>query len=334
MEHFWHFIAARVADGTALAVLLLWATVVGSVVVVYGATVWRLIPWSAIRAGDFRTVWHTFRASRLGTILRHPSSRADFLFFITRRLTFIFFTVPSIFTAAYIGSLIHRWLEPWVPSQPGPATPLLVYAFTFTMFLTYDVAYYWYHYLQHHVGWMWHLHKVHHSAEVLVGVTKDRVHPIDLIMNEGWNALIVGPVFAFWSFFIASPIEATILGVNVYTLRNILMMDLIRHTHLPISFGWLNKLVISPHYHQLHHSTNPKHYNKNFGLMLAVWDRLFGTFATPRPDERFQYGLSDGEHHEYQSVLRLYIVPLMKIFGMRVPENRHVKGEEPNALHL
>jgi sterol desaturase/sphingolipid hydroxylase (fatty acid hydroxylase superfamily) len=273
-------------------------------------------------------------------ILSHPSTRADLLFWISRRITFIFITVPAIFSAAWVGSLLHGWLAAWhLPfDHPGPVTPLLLYAFTLTMFLGYDISYYWYHSLQHRIGWMWHLHKVHHSAEVLVGTTKDRIHPIDYLMNHAWDALILGPLFAIWLCFIDGPVEATILTVNVYTLRNILMMDFVRHTHLPVSFGWLNGLVICPHYHQLHHSTNPKHYNKNFGLMLAIWDRMFGTFAVPDPDERFQYGLSDGEHDEYQSLIRLYVVPVMKIFGFPIPVNHRVtdqvKGTPSDAMRV
>jgi sterol desaturase/sphingolipid hydroxylase (fatty acid hydroxylase superfamily) len=337
MEHVRQILLAEWANGTLVAVLLLWATVIGSVLVAYRMTFSQLvcsvlpyIKWTITLR--WSQCWRSLRESRLGTILDHPSSRADFLFFVSRRLTFVFYTVPAMFSAAWVGTKIHGGLAPWLPTHHTAATPLLLLAFTVTMFLAYDIAYYWYHWLQHHVLWMWHLHKVHHSAEVLVGVTKDRVHPIDYFMNHMWNAMTVGLMFAFWSFFMDDPVELTILGVNVYTLRNILMMDFVRHTHLGVSFGWLNEWVICPHYHQLHHSTNPKHYNKNFGLALAIWDRMFGTFAVPEPNERFQYGLSDNEHDEYQSMLRLYIVPILKICRLPVPENHRSKGEHANAI--
>jgi hypothetical protein len=59
---------------------------------------------------------------------------------------------------------------------------------------------------------------------------------------------------------------------------------------------------------------------------------MFGTFAVPEPNERFQYGLSDNEHDEYQSMLRLYIVPILKICRLPVPENHRSKGEHANAI--
>jgi len=94
------------------------------------------------------------------------------------------------------------------------------------------------------------------------------------------------------------------------------MMDFVRHTHFKLSFGWLNNVILSPHYHQLHHSTNPKHYDKNFGLMLSVWDRLFGTLMRPEPDESFSFGLANGEHQEYHSLTGLYLLPLVKIYRL------------------
>ncbi len=186
-------------------------------------------------------------------------------------------------------------------------------SFTITMLLAYDVSYYLYHNIQHRIPVLWELHKVHHSAEVMVGTTKDRIHPIDDVMNRAWDGLITGPVYGFWLFFAFDPVEITILGINVYVLRNIIMMDFVRHTHLKISFGPLvNKIILCPHYHQLHHSTNPKHFDKNFGLMLSIWDRIFGTLHAPEPNESFAFGLGS-ESEEYQSTFGLYVLPLRKI---------------------
>jgi hypothetical protein len=50
--------------------------------------------------------------------------------------------------------------------------------------------------------------------------------------------------------------------------------------------------------------------------MLSVWDRLFGTLMVPEPNEDFTFGLSNEEHREYRSALRLWVVPLVKIYAM------------------
>jgi sterol desaturase/sphingolipid hydroxylase (fatty acid hydroxylase superfamily) len=189
--------------------------------------------------------------------------------------------------------------------------------FTASMFLAYDFSYYIYHNAQHRVPILWELHKVHHSAEVMVGVTKDRIHPLDNFMNHIWDGIVVGLVYGMWLFFVRDPVELTVFGVNVYVLRNILMMDFTRHTHFKISFGKiLNAIVICPHYHQLHHSTAAEHWDKNFGLMFAFWDRVFGTLAVPKPNEDFAFGLTNGEHRLYRSCIKLYVVPLVRMSRM------------------
>jgi sterol desaturase/sphingolipid hydroxylase (fatty acid hydroxylase superfamily) len=116
-------------------------------------------------------------------------------------------------------------------------------------------------------------------------------------------------------FFALDPVEVTVFGVNVYLLRNtLLMMDFVRHTHLKLSYGrWLDSVLLSPHYHQLHHSIAPAHWDRNFGLTFSFWDRIFGTLVVPKPDESFRFGLTHGEHEEYQSLYRLHVLPLRKI---------------------
>jgi sterol desaturase/sphingolipid hydroxylase (fatty acid hydroxylase superfamily) len=158
---------------------------------------------------------------------------------------------------------------------------------------------------------------VHHSAQVMIGVTRERVHPIDEIMNRWWDGIIPGLCYGVWMFFALDPVELTVFGLNVYVLRNvILMMDFVRHTHLKLSYGkHLDAVLLSPHYHQLHHSLAEKHWDKNFGLGLSVWDRMFGTLVIPEPDEDFVFGLTANEHDDYQSLYKLHVVPLKKIAG-------------------
>ena len=288
-----------------LAVGLLLLTIVISAVVVF------------IRSGESRTPMGFIRFMFPKDVLNHPSARADFTFWFVRKLTnpLIAFPAGASVTAA-VGYACHTVLVA-VFGDAGPVTEhpsvVTLVLFTGSMLLAYDISYYWYHNLQHRFPILWELHKVHHSAEVMVGTTKDRVHPLDDIMNRVWDGLITGPVYGFWLFFAYDPLELTILGLNVYVLRNIIMMDFVRHTHLKISFGKaVNAVILCPHYHQLHHSTNPKHYDKNFGLMLSIWDRMFGTLFVPEPQESFSFGLGR-EGDEYQSTTGLLILPLRKM---------------------
>lgn len=260
-------------------------------------------------------------------IITHPSAKADFLFWITRRalMPFLFFPAGVTFVVA-VGYMTNRLFGTLLgiddPIIAGPAGPITVVIFTVTMLLAYDISYFLYHVAQHRFPFLWELHKVHHSAEVMVGVTKDRVHPLDEFMNRAWDGVIPGISFGIWSLIALDPVEVTIFGINVYVMRNILMMDFVRHTHLKISFGPLNEVVLCPHWHQLHHSTNPKHYDKNFGLLLSIWDRMFGTLCRPEPDESFQFGLMDRNVRDYQSLSGLYIMPLKRMWWHLAPHRR------------
>lgn len=257
-------------------------------------------------------------------IFHHPSARADVLFWLSRRVFMPLLVIPLAVSTVAAGHVAYWMLVHIVgppahrSASPGPGVLL---AFTISMLLTYDLSYYLYHRMQHKIPLLWELHKVHHSAQIMVGVTKDRVHPIDEIINRWWDGLIPGLCYGIWLFFALDPVELTVFGLNVYMLRStVLMMDFVRHTHLRLGYGpVLSQVFLSPHYHQLHHSTDPRHWDRNFGLALSVWDRLFGTLVVPEPDEAFEFGLVQNEHDDYQSLTKLHLVPLKKIVARLAP---------------
>jgi sterol desaturase/sphingolipid hydroxylase (fatty acid hydroxylase superfamily) len=267
-------------------------------------------------------------------IYLHPSARADALFWVTKRLImpFLFFPAGMLFVAG-MGYLTHQavggLLHIDAPLIVGPAGPITIVLFTVSMLLAYDLSYYLYHVAQHRYPFLWELHKVHHSAEVMVGITKDRVHPLDDLMNRIWDGVIPGICFGLWTVIALDPVEVTVFGLNVYVVRNILMMDFVRHTHFKISFGPLNNVVLCPHWHQLHHSVDPRHYDKNFGLMFSFWDRIFGTLFVPAPDEDFKFGLVDRDVRDYQSLHGLYILPLKKMWRIAA---RRFRRQAPKSV--
>lgn len=307
----------RLSGPTGLATALLLLSIVVSAVIVF------------LRSDEAKTLSGLAHFMVPIDTLTHASARADFVFWISRKLLMLLVAVPTgasiAIACGYASHAVLATLFGGARHMSNDQNVAISALFTITMLVAYDISYYLYHNLQHRVPVLWELHKVHHSAEVMVGTTKDRIHPIDDVMNRVWDGLITGPVYGFWLFFAFDPVELTILGINVYVLRNIIMMDFVRHTHLKISFGPLmNQIILCPHYHQLHHSTNPKHFDKNFGLMLSIWDRIFGTLHVPEPDESFSFGLGS-ESEEYRSPFGLYVLPLRKI-------GRLLRSEPPEAL--
>ena len=302
----------KLSGANLLAAALLLATSLGCALVAY---------WRTAQKRSFRDFFEFLLPHE---VMTNPSARADAWFWITRRAVMPFLMLPAGVTfVVAVGYATNRGLG-WLfgideTLSGGAAGPVTVCIFTVTMLLAYDISYYLYHYAQHRFPVLWELHKVHHSAEVLVGITKDRVHPLDELMNRAWDGVIPGIAFGLWSLVWLDPVEVTVFGINVYIMRNILMMDFVRHTPFKISFGPLNHVVLCPHWHQLHHSTNVKHYDKNFGLLFSFWDRMFGTLCVPEPDEDFKFGLLDRDVRDYQSLFGLYVLPLKKM-GERIAQ--------------
>jgi sterol desaturase/sphingolipid hydroxylase (fatty acid hydroxylase superfamily) len=301
-------IVEKLSNINLLTLGLLLLTALGSAVVAY----WRTVEHKSFR--DF------FDFAFPAEVMLHPSARADALFWITKKLMMPFLLIPAGVTfVAAMGYATNQTIS-WLfgisgPLIGGPAGPVTIVIFTATMLVAYDISYYLYHVAQHRFPFLWELHKVHHSAEVMVGITKDRVHPLDDLMNRMWDGVIPGIAFGIWSVIALDPVEIAIFGVNVYIIRNILMMDFVRHTHLKISFGPLNGIILCPHWHQVHHSVDPRHYDKNFGLLFSFWDRIFGTQFVPEPQEDLKFGLMDRDVRDYQSLFGLYILPLKKMAG-------------------
>lgn len=160
-----------------------------------------------------------------------------------------------------------------------------------------DLGIYLIHRFHHENAVFWPLHSLHHSAEELSPITAFRHHPIFIVMNVSIQAGMVGIIqgIVLGVFYQDMPF-AQIAGTNaLYVVFNLFGSNL-RHSHIWLSFGRpIEYFVISPAMHQVHHSTDPRHFNKNYGEVLAIWDWMFGTLYIPKTHEILTFGLADGE---------------------------------------
>ena len=132
-------------------------------------------------------------------------------------------------------------------------------------FLLYDFAIYLWHFISHKYEFLWRFHKVHHSDKSFNVSTGFRFHVFDLFLEIFYKSLFVITV-----------------GVDAYLVLAIEAVQLffIFFHHANISFKheqWLSKFIITPYLHRTHHSTQRKEHDSNYGIVLAVWDRMFGT---------------------------------------------------------
>lgn len=259
------------------------------------------------------------------SVYLHRSAKVDYFFVLVDPIISTLIFVPALafstHALAFQGAqtLLQNWwgdASSLISQNPDSLVnnPSLLLIFALGSILVFDFGFYLQHYLMHRISFLWEFHKVHHSAEVLTPLTFFRVHPVDwLSMSTVYGLLVGGFQGAYMHF---TPTEASlteIMGFNVVTFAFYFMGVHLRHSHIWISYGQvLSRIFISPAQHQIHHSVEPRHYDKNLGSMFALWDWLFGTLYVPRKKEDIQYGLAHGEHKEFSTLWSLYVLPFQK----------------------
>jgi sterol desaturase/sphingolipid hydroxylase (fatty acid hydroxylase superfamily) len=189
------------------------------------------------------------------------------------------------------------------PRQPS-ALPALVSRATITvmLFLAYELGYWLNHYLSHRVPFLWEFHKVHHSATVLTPLTNFRVHPVYMCIFLNILAVFIGTANGAGDYIFGQATHQYVLSENNIILVFFIYLYVhLQHTQLWISFtGWLGHLLMSPAHHQIHHSRNPAHFNKNLGSCLAIWDWMFGTLYIPAAEpEKLEFGVEPDRPHAH-----------------------------------
>jgi sterol desaturase/sphingolipid hydroxylase (fatty acid hydroxylase superfamily) len=147
------------------------------------------------------------------------------------------------------------------------------------LFLGLEFFYYWYHRFSHEIRWLWATHAVHHSANFFNLSTTFRL---------GWTGSLTGHFLFFlplcWLGFSPTAIAIT-LGIN-------LLYQFWLHTELIPKLGWIEWIFNTPSHHRVHHASNPEYIDRNYGGVLIIFDRLFGTFTEECGDRPPVYGLT------------------------------------------
>lgn len=146
------------------------------------------------------------------------------------------------------------------------------------LFLGQEFFYYWYHRAAHRVRWFWCNHAVHHSPNDLNLSAAVR---IGILSKFSGTALFFVPLI--WLGFAPRIVFATLS-------LNLLYQFWIHATWIP-KLGRLEGIVNTPSAHRVHHAANPAYLDANYGGVLLIFDRLFGTYVKERDDLPCRYGL-------------------------------------------
>jgi sterol desaturase/sphingolipid hydroxylase (fatty acid hydroxylase superfamily) len=167
---------------------------------------------------------------------------------------------------------------------------------TVVLFLAYEIGYFADHWLKHRVPFLWELHKLHHTADALTPLVNFRNHPIDNIVFGYMLAFFIGGATGLLDWLYGRDVEFyAVGGKNILFLAFLWTIGHLQHSQFWIPFrGVWGRLFLSPAHHQIHHSKDPAHYNRNLGSVLAVWDWMAGTLEIPtRENPRLAFGVDE-----------------------------------------
>lgn len=202
-----------------------------------------------------------------------------------------------LFRAVSIGLVLVFFYDHRITEPIGPPwlywTVLLVFE---------DFMYYWLHRVDHYCRLFWATHVTHHSSP-------------KFNLTVGFRSSVLEPLYRFLYFI---PIAA--LGFRPIDIAFIYAVTqtwgILVHTEKIRKLGILEYFLVTPSHHRVHHGSNPRYLDKNMGMFLIIWDKLFGTFQPELPAEAYQpirYGLTrpldkeDPLHlvfHEWKSIGR------------------------------
>jgi len=146
-----------------------------------------------------------------------------------------------------------------------------------TAALAWDFCYYWFHRFSHEISVLWAAHAVHHQSED---------YNLSTALRQTSTGFLFGWIFYVPLFVIGFPLEV-LVTVNAVSL----IYQFWVHTQFVRRMGVLDRILVTPSNHRVHHAQNERYIDKNYGGILILWDRLFGTFEDERDDEPVIFGV-------------------------------------------
>ncbi len=285
--------------------------------VLFGVYLWRRKPGGSFLAFAFPRA-----------VYRHKSTVLDFwLFVLNRTLYLIGFFARLTAIPAVAATVASNWTGGGLTPDIGP----LLLAFIF--FVTYDFLNYWQHRIYHTWKAIWPLHAVHHSAEVLTPLTTYRQHPLTGVIATVVQSIGFGIIYGVLLGVLDGDVPVSqIAGANAFVVITNALFHNMHHIHVWLSWGPIvERVFISPAQHQVHHSRNKEHYNRNFGTVFALWDWMFGTLYITSRKETIEFGLSEPEEAELMrhSFWATMIDPPLRLLKIRRPSPQNTKGLPP-----
>ena len=286
-----------------------WLPALGAAVVV--ALLWQLARTRG-RGGPKALV----RGALAPHLWTHRSSRLDLQLLVARRLILAVVATGTGAGLTYGFAVgLVRALDRWfgVPVVPDVPLPLLSAVYTLVLFVSWDLSRYLVHRWMHELPILWEFHQVHHSAEVLTPLTFHRLHPVESVLYTV-RGVLVGGVLAgtAWWLWRGQAVEWTLFGVHAVGLAFNATTGNLRHSHVWLRFGpTVERWLLSPAQHQLHHADDPAFHGCNYGTWLACWDRVAGSLRVAGAVAPVRFGIDPAERNHGDDLVSALVGPIV-----------------------
>lgn len=152
-------------------------------------------------------------------------------------------------------------------------------AYWICLLLAEDFMFYWLHRIDHFSRFFWAVHVTHHSSE-------------EYNLTVGFRSSVFQPLYRFIYF-----IPISLLGFKgvdiMFMYAATQIYGILIHTQTVDKLGFLEYFLSTPSHHRVHHASNVKYLDKNMGMMLIIWDKMFGTFQAEEDNEKVVFGLTE-----------------------------------------
>ncbi|WP_353667102.1 sterol desaturase family protein [Marinomonas sp. THO17] len=247
------------------------------------------------------------------TIWWHKSAQTDYIVFLINRFLMALLT-PRLPSSVLLTTWVYYQCQSFMleMSPIRLSTSLVVALFTVSYFLLDDFSRFYLHRLLHKWPILWAFHRVHHSAKVLTPMTVFRTHPVEGMLFFLRASLVQAVCIGVFVVLFPDQVSLyTVWGVSIFTFLFNLFGANLRHSPVVLSYGKWEKWLISPAQHQRHHSSNIEDYDCNFGVVLAVWDRMLGSWKQASSDQTLSFGTNTAfDQHRF---VGLYLIPCYQV---------------------
>lgn len=297
---------------------LYWPYLVVSVLIALTVLVWQRRQENSWGVQGWLAAFRDFFSVR---IWWHPSARLDYQLFVINPILVMLLTAGGLSVVPVIIAVSDSLYQGFGAVRPDWPAGMVTAVLTLSLFVADDLTRFLLHRWMHRSRLLWSLHRLHHSAEVLTPFTVYRMHPLESALYALRMVITQGAVVGV--FFYAFGMRLTaweVAGANLLTYIFNMLGSNLRHSPVWLGYPvWLERWLISPAQHQIHHSADPAQYDQNFGAFLAVWDRLGGSLRYSRHEKVTAYGVP-GQPPE-RTLKEAYLGPvqdMVQVFARRL----------------